>query len=281
MDILAVTGFIITVASLGYAVYVKRVTQREKRLVYEVLKPISIAEVINGSSGYSLKVIYQQRGQEDVYVDKAFLYYLRILNTGKEAIKKEDIPKGDPLTLVLTNEKILDVALVNTTNETCRVSLDNGERFHTRSTITLSFDFLDYQDGMLIRVISYGNKLNISLTGTVIGMPGGAIRLKEVSVRQEITGLGCIIPIIVTIGLLAYTPFIYNKIMETWDNVWIIFLPIVMLLVSSLLFALAAMIIFRPKRNVRFPSQLAIPDWYLRRMSIMERFAGREIDYED
>lgn len=122
MDInlfLGISGLIISVISLIYAIYVKRISKRDKELVYETMLPAPVAEVIKGESGYSLKVIYERPDASPLYIEHAAVQYVRFTNFGTIPITRNDIPDVDPLRIELIGGQILDITLVSVTRDVC------------------------------------------------------------------------------------------------------------------------------------------------------------------
>lgn len=262
INVLAILGFIITVSSLIYAIYTRKINEHKKQLVIEILPRIPVAEVVSGHKDFSLKVVYQKSEQVTEYIDQAFIYYVRIANLGRKPILHNDIAPNDPLVLTCDGGKILDVSLCSVTRDVCNIKPIDHEIDFTQNTVDIDFDFLDYEDGFILQILCDSNDLVINLNGTIIGMPQGILKTKEVSQTQSVSVLGCLIPLAISLISLFSTPFIYHNITGSWTNVWLIGLPVASLLVPYLILILICLIVLKAKLKVKFPTSLMPPGWY-------------------
>jgi len=270
---LAVLGILLSVASIGYAVYVTRKSKREKRLAYELLPPLPIATVLSKESGYSLKVFYERPGQSPRAVQQAVVRYLRFTSFGQEPIRSADNAHEDPIRIEIAGGAVLDVAVVAVTRPVCGIRIGDVAAHPGVSAAIVSFDFLDHLDGAIVQVITDSEETELSLRGSVIGMPGGIRKAREKEGGPEISGWGCVIPVVVQVAALAAVPLLYHRLTGTWQHVWYLLLPVAALAIPLLLF-ITALMVLTPRAEFRFPVRLSPPDWYTRQMIHGVRFQG-------
>lgn len=108
--------------------------------------------------------------------------------------------------------KVLDITLSRVTREVCKISLEPISFVEEKSITNISFDFLDYLDGGLIQIITEGQKAQLTMKGTIIGMPEG-IRGEDSKKKTS----GSVDPIglfVAVIYLAAFgsIPVIYQKL---------------------------------------------------------------------
>jgi hypothetical protein len=264
MDInllIGIVGLVLSVGSLIYAVYVRNVSNLEKKLTYEVIPPVSVAEVIKGSGNYSLRVVYERPDNKPLYIENAYMQLLRFANFGKIPITKGDLAKTDKLRIEIQEGSVLDISLSSVTRSACHIKLGKPTKVGNTVVAEIDFEFLDFLDGGLIQILSDTDRLKTTLRGTVVGMSEG-IREKTIgSEPVEVPNWGCAIGVLIEIGALALVPFIYQRIIGSWNNIWVLALPIAALVGPFMLFYLI-MTVFSLRDKSRFPKRLLAPQWY-------------------
>jgi hypothetical protein len=75
-------------------------------------------------------------------------------NIGKETIKKDDLSNEDPLRIIVKDEKVYDVEIIYTSKKANNFIIDNSI---TKNEIYLTFDYIDYNQGVIIKIIHSGN----------------------------------------------------------------------------------------------------------------------------
>lgn len=258
---LSFAGPIIGLASLAYAIYTRKKSRLEKNLVYEVMPPVAVAEVIKGQSAYSLKVVYERPGKAPVYIQHAFAQYIRFTNFGRIPIIKNDLANADPLRIEAAGGRVLDISLASVTRDVCQINIGQLKQENGRTLAILDFDFLDYFDGGLIQILSDTDEVQATLHGTVIGMPNGIRKAKDLFKPRSPPTWGCIIAIVVELIALAAVPLTYRFVTGTWKLVWLLGLPVAALVVPPLFFLLVFLIL-EPGAKFKFPEQLLPPNWY-------------------
>jgi len=270
-----IIGTILTIISLWYAVYVTHKNKIEKLFTYEIISPIPIADVIKGKGLYSLKVVYERPDNEIVYIQHAFLQYIRFSNFGKLPITNADLVTLDPIRIEIIGHNVLDISLANTTRDVCDISLGQPVVNKDITSININFNFLDFQDGGLIQLLTDSRKIKVEVKGTIIGMPEGVnyINFEE---KNNLPTWGCVLGVILEILGIVSIPVLYNFVMKSYQNIWILLLPFVSLFVPVFLFALLTSII--TGRKIEFPKSLHTPLWFETRSEI-NRNRYDSIDY--
>lgn len=267
-------ALLITVASFGYAIYSSKRGDRRKSLVYEVLPPAPLADAVSPRPGFSVALTYEEAGEAPVTVSSIFVQYLRFANFGRLPIRSEDSAQVDPLRVVAAGGRPLSLSLVGTSRAVCQVSLPSSERDGDRLTGELRFDFLDYRDGGLVQVVSESSATNVALEGTIIGMPDGLVRAKQPRDEVSFPDFGCLAPLLAALGCLVATPFIYRHFVGSWDNVWLLLLPLGAV-VLPLVLTLPVMFFSMTRSRFPFASPLEPPHQYFARLHMYSKPMSR------
>lgn len=176
-----VAGLLVTLCGLWYSRYLAQRSEHRKRLVLDVGPSVPLMNIIPESTGIKLSVAYQKDGNTPIQIQSLYLTFVRIGNLGREPIRVGDVAVNDPLILVVNDSSILDISIVETTRTVCQFQMENfvtvvdegkGDTAN-QAVARLEFAFLDYQDGVLIRVLTENATPEILLSGTVIGLPQG------------------------------------------------------------------------------------------------------------
>lgn len=258
-----ILGIIGSVASLIglYALYQARKYRRVKALVYECSEAIPLATASAIERDYELSIHFRpaggRQGDEEV-IDAAYVTYLRFANFGKEPIRANDIPAATPLTVCAAGDRVLDISLSASRRPVSRIQIEPLSSGDTASNAALSFDFLDFHDGGVIRVLSSGRHVEVSLAGDIIGMPAGITRAKPEGSSVEVQGWGLaawVIGELVAFGMAAY---LIKVATDSWANSWLLAVPIVAFAVP-LIVAIAISAVLHRGRG--FPDELRLPAW--------------------
>jgi hypothetical protein len=274
--LLGIGGLIIAVISLIYAIYVSKKGKQEKKLVYEVMSPVPVADVLQGKSAYSLRVVYKQADAAPTYIEHAFTQFLRFINIGHVPINKSDLTDVDALRIEIIGGNVLAATLVSETREACKIVLHPLEVNENDdiTTIHLDFNFLDYLDGALIQLLTGREQFQTSLKGTIIGMPNG-ITKSENRENTELPIWGCAIVIVSILLAFGASLWGFKYFTGGWANSWVIFLPL-----ATLIFpvgCLTLIMYFLGSRNkFEFPKQLFPPSWYTMKRYAASRFSTIE-----
>lgn len=178
-DWLTIIGIIGTVASiigLPYAYILTRRSDRKKILTYYVTSPPRFIDFPQEWIEHR-PIVYTRVGAKPIYLEGAYLSFLLIGNLGKETINKEDIAPNDPIRIEVSGAKVVDIAKTSISRKEINFSLSSFKEVRNSITVSnLVFDFLDYEDGAQIRILTDSDKACVRVVGTVIGMPNGIIQ---------------------------------------------------------------------------------------------------------
>lgn len=264
--IIGIFGTLLTIISLIYAIIVTQRNVTKKSLEYECLSPVPMTSSISKESSNSIKIIFTSPKMQERVVDNIVIQFIRLTNFGKIPMRREDLIQNDPLRIEVEGENVLDISIAKVSRNACQISIGpillQGE-----TTISkIDFEFLDLFDGALIQIISENRPSKPRLFGTIIGMPKG-IREREVPKSSRgISNAGCIIPLLIQILFLAAVPFIYFRLNNSWDGVWMLLIPIAALIIPLILVILFLVLIeFRDKK--KHPMYLDPPEWYFDRIN--------------
>ncbi|MEH1934822.1 MAG: hypothetical protein V7L14_14250 [Nostoc sp.] len=277
MDInlaLAIIGIVVSVVSFIYAIYVTNQSKKEKELMFDVIDPMPLVDTIPKDNRHSIKIIYERPNQPSESVDSIFLQFLPFTNFGRVPIRKEDSASYDPLRIEVQGGRVLDVALASVTREVSRITLNEIKQVDDKTIAVIDFDFLDYMDGGLIQVVSDSADVEVTLKGTIVGMPTGIKKVEPEKNSIIFPELGCVIPLIIQVGVLVAVPFIYRYITGNWRNVWLLLLPILALILPIALI-MPVILALLNRKTIQFPKRLSPPSWYNKRRDFYERSPHR------
>ncbi|MFA5065074.1 MAG: hypothetical protein WC566_06385 [Dehalococcoidia bacterium] len=262
IGILAAVIFgIIGIIALIYTIYYGRKGLRRKLLVYENSISLPLAQAFSPEEDYSLSVVFQRKDSIEERISSVYTTFLKLANLGREPIRGLDIAPTNPINVNVEGARTLDIQISATTRKVNNVSIVNRRMDDNDSSAEIKFDFLDYQDGALINILTVGNKGKIWLSGDIIGMPEGIKNFNEEPGKEsggtEISGWAFIIMLLI-VGVVS--AFIYYWVVGSWTNVWLVFIILPILLISVAAFAIVPEWI-RPNRTPSFPETLELPKW--------------------
>ena len=269
MSLAAAFGYIAGVASLAAIplaiYYARRQGQKQKLLAY--LPGISRLPLVSARSlsAYRLSVVYTREGAKDERIDGAFVHFLRFANFGREPIRREDIAPHNRLRIEVTGTRVLDFAVEAVRRPVCAIRVDQDMPVDGAEEATVDFDFLDYLDGAVVRVLTTSAPERIELVGDIVGMPQGIARADEVRRRSFLGWVGGALSVISIVGVLALTALIFHWVTGSWSNVWLLALPLVALLLLLVSIIVVSETVW-PKSGLQFPKELA------------KRFRGMPVD---
>lgn len=240
------------------------------------MSPVPVADVLQGKSAYSLRVVYEQPEAAPIYVEHAFAQFLRFTNFGRVPIKKPDLADVDALRIEITGGNVLAATLVSETRNACNIVLhplktDVNEDI---TTIHLEFDFLDFQDGGIIQILTGREYFKTSLKGTIIGMPDGITKI-EIPESTELPQLGWALVIVSFLVAFGATFWAFRYITGEWAHSWVMFLPLASLIVPLGCLVLL-MSLLEPRKKFEFPKQLFPPYWYMMKRYAASKFPATE-----
>ncbi len=252
---------LIGIFGLIYTVHYGRRSIKKKLLVYEISRPIALAQAFSPEDDYKMSVLFQRKGSPEEKIESVFTTFLKFANLGKEPIRGNDIAKANPVKINIEGTRTLDIQIAGTTRKVNNVILKKQIVKDKRASGNVYFDFLDYQDGALIKILSVGNRGKISLAGDIIGMPEGIKNVEEFEPTEskDITDNPWFVISILIAGLIL-SGFIYYWVTGTWRNAWLLLVPIgVMVLQIIIMFAIDSW--SWPRARLSFPKSLDLPKW--------------------
>lgn len=260
LEVIAIVFGIMGVFGLVYTIYYGRRGLKKKLLAYENSMPIPLAQAFSPEADYKLSVLFQRKGSKAERIESVYTTFLKFANLGKESIRGSDIASANPIKVIIEGARTLDVQISGITRKVNNVFLRNQVKEDTEASAEVYFDFLDYRDGALIKILTVGNKGEISLSGDIIGMPEGIKNVDETSGKQskgtEISGWAFAAVLIVWLALSA---FIHYWVTGSWNHVWLIIVPLVVLILVCVVIAIAAWA--WPRGRPSFPKSLDLPNW--------------------
>ena len=195
---------------------------------------------------------------------------------GSIPITRQDLAPTDPLKLVITGGRVLDVSLSQVTREVCNVSLKPATLVSGTYVSTISFDFLDKKDGAIVQIITDTKDANAILSGTIIGIPNGIINARERKSGVSLTGVGCLIPIVILLAGFMGVSFLYRYVTGSWTNVWLLAMPFAAF-VPAIGLMIPMLILYTRIGTITFPEHLSPPKWYYARSHLYKkRFEGNK-----
>ena len=257
-----------TVAGLVMAVYYgRREGRRQKLLAYQTsLAPFPVASS-RSLEAYNLTLLYEPRGDKPREIESAYAHYVRFVNFGREPIVRSDIAPANPLRIQVKGSELLDSTLEVTTRDVSQIDLASPETDEETTSLRVSFDFLDYHDGAVVRLLTTSRPESVELVGDVIGMPEGVRTVSAMSGRRKLWGtVGLTLAGLFWIACLTLTVLVYRWVLRSWDSVWLVALPLIALVGPPLVAGIASDTIW-PKGTPSFPPELLprglrrFPEW--------------------
>jgi len=244
--------------SLIYAVVQSRRGRHEKALVYDVSPAASIASVLRHDSKERLSITYEAVGQAPMHVHGAVLRFVRVGNLGREPIHRADIAPADPLAIHVKGTRVLEWSVADSTRPVVRFSVTPLGAESEEVSARIDFDFLDYHDAGMVRILTAGRG-KISVTGTIIGMPGGLRSLRQIARNPLRSALGKALSVALYVAFAAGAVLAFYSATGDWTRVWILFLPLVVLIAPTAIIIAVGETIW-PK--TRWPQGLGWPRWF-------------------
>lgn len=169
-----IIGGVVTLVAFGFAIFVfVRDRRRRKLLTADLVGPFSLISMLPDTSARKITLYYEEHEQPPIKINAAYLHYIRLANLGNEPVRHEDLVDSDPLRLEMRGGRILDCTVIEIHRTVSGFSIWDLEESNGCAIARISFDFLDYHDGALIRILTDTKSAEVALRGTVIGMPEG------------------------------------------------------------------------------------------------------------
>jgi len=261
IDIFGVVSGSVGIVGFLYSIYVDRRGKKVKLLLYRETGAVPLAKASPSDENYKLSIVFQREGEKEERISEAHVCFVRIANLGKEPIRREDIAPANPIKLCIEDVRVLDIAVVKTSRPVIRFSLVNVSVGPTAGFAEITFDFLDHNDGGVLRILTAGESGKVSIKGDVIGMPAGIRRNDEVRTLNVVNSIGCFGAALLQLAALALAISIVHKFARGWDALWLFALPFAALYFPMIIVGVVASTIW-PSKAVSFPRRLALPGWF-------------------
>lgn len=256
-----ITG-LASIAGLIYAVYYGVKSKRTKILAYQSTAPIPLATALSPEEDYKLTVLFRRPDSPDELVDCAHVRFLRFANFGKEPIRRNDIAPANPLAIVVEGARVLDLTLTGGSRDVIRLDVSDIKLDERKSEAKITFDFLDYQDGGTLKILTVEDAGSAYLSGDIIGMPRGIMRTDQIRRLSWLSKLGWILGALVQISAFGATALVFRRVTDSWHNWWLLLLPVLALFVPAIIIAIVAGTIW-PTGEPRLPATLGLPKWFI------------------
>lgn len=258
-EIIGIIAGLIGISGIIYTIYYGRRSLRKKLLVYDNSDSIPLAQAYSPEDDYKLSVLFQRKGSDEERIESVYTTFLKFANLGKEPIRGGDIAPANPLRVEIEGARTLDIQIADVTRKVNNVSIRNLKIGDESASADVFFDFLDYQDGALMKILTVGRKGKITLSGDIIGMPKGIMNVEEgwgkesASVSGWVAGAVLIVP-------LAVSAYIFYLVTGLWKYAWLILVPLICLILAIFI-AFAISSVRWPRGRPSFPKGLDLPEW--------------------
>lgn len=229
---LALTALGVVGSLVGiYALYHALSTARHKFLAYEASAGFAVAKATRIGGDYELSVHFKAAGGREEKIGGAYLQLIRFANLGREPIYGRDNAPGNPIRVEVAGARVLDIAIADVRRKVNQIELSPPTLSDQGGSARLSFDFLDYRDGALVRVLTVGEADSIKIVGDVIGMPSGIVCTSPGPTSQVSEKILMGSWLVAELVLLGATAFVIRSVTGSWVDSWLLVLPIVAFLI--------------------------------------------------
>lgn len=270
LAIIAVLGTIGTFVGIVLTIFYARRSDRRRLLVHDLGPPLALASVLPDRTGHRLSIVFEREGSDPENVKGAYLRFLRLGNLGKEPIRSSDFAPADPLRIRVSNARLLDLAISSVSREVINFGLGPSLEKGLRSfEADVSFDFLDYEDGAVVRILVDTTRAKVQLLGSIVGMPQGILPIDAVGQHKTLNYLGCALWALLQIAATAGALLLFRNATGGWDLLWILLLPFGALFLPAIIVLIVYALLW-PK-GARWPKALSTPRWFNSAQAIARR----------
>ncbi|MEW4490599.1 hypothetical protein AB1L42_21115, partial [Thalassoglobus sp. JC818] len=203
----------------------------------------------------SLSVVYKPKAGRQKKMASVDVRFLRFVNLGREPVRGTDIAPTQPFRVVVAGVQALDIAIAGVSREVTNIRIANDEYGNDQSSAQIEFDFLDYNDGGVVKIVTVGSGGSVNLEGVVIGMPEGIKPIDRLQIRGLRVAIGCA-AVILELAAIASVPLIFFWVTGSWANVWLMILPFFAMYLPIVVLVMIWLIV-----TPDFPASLALPSW--------------------
>ena len=259
IEIFGVASGVASIIGLICAIYYAKQTKKFKLLAYDSTASLPLASVSAPESSYTIEILFRRGDLIEQRLKGVHVTFLRFANFGIEPIRKEDIAPSNPLRVEVTGTRILDIGLSAISREVCRIALGNT----TENGVSLSFDFLDYRDGAVLKILTESRPKYLRLNGDIIGMPQGLKTTQALRKSSLLKWVGGILIGLLFLSSFAGAAWVFYRNVGTWKYIWVLLLPFAAIIVPGLIIAFVSLTIW-PGKAPEFADTLHPPLWFLR-----------------
>lgn len=124
----------------------------------------------------------------------------------------------------------------------------------------IAFDFLDYRDGALLKILTEDRPISIKLVGDIIGMPQGIRTTESLTKSPFLNWCAGVLIALLFSASFAGAAVIFHSVVGSWKHIWVLLLPFGALFIPAIVIALVAAI--WPDKSSSFADTLRAPAWY-------------------
>jgi hypothetical protein len=208
-----------------YAFYWQFSTERKKLFAFEISYGFSVASASDVGGDYRLSVHFTPADGVEEEVEGAFVQFVRLANLGREPIYARDIAPANPLRVEVSGAQVLDISIADVHRSVNQVKLRDLNLTGSEGTAAISFDFLDYGDGALVRILTAGEATKVAIDGDVIGMPGGIVETSPRPSSTRVSNIGFGAFLLAELTLFGLIVLLFHHVLGTWKGVWLLALP--------------------------------------------------------
>lgn len=261
LDSIYLVAGLASIGGFSYAIYYARKSRKIKALVYETLSPVPLATAYSPEDDYKLAVTYQRKRGKEERFESVFTRFLRFANLGRESIRREDITPANPIKIKIEGVRTLDITLAGVSRKVNNIKITNQFLRKNSTSAKLTFDYLDYKDGGLIKILTVTGEGAATLTGDVIGMPGGIKNVEETGSESWLGKIGRWLAVLFVSSSFIISIVSYYWVTGSWQYAWLFILPFIALIIP-LIFVLVVAATVWPSGRPSFPASLKLPDWF-------------------
>jgi len=209
-----------------YALYRAIATERHKLFAYEIARGFPVATASSVGGDYELSIHFKAAGGDEERIEGAYLQFVRFANVGREAIYRRDNASANPLRIEISGARVLDIAIADVKRDVNQIELSTPSLSDAGGSAKIDFDFLDYKDGALVRVLTAGKPKKAEVFGDIIGMPGGIVCTSPDQKAGLPGWLGFSLWLTAQVSLFAVAAFVFHSVTNSWSDLWLLVLPV-------------------------------------------------------
>jgi len=217
-----IVGVLLSVVGILVSIVLTRRSERIKKIIYFVTSPIPIATTLPENAGYKISLLIERQDTPPLTVREAYLLFVKLGSTGKDPIRKEDLVNTDVLRVQVENASVLDISVIKKTQPHLGLADASSSSSGKILSFPLRFDFLDYKDGMVVRILTDSPHAHVNVTGKVVGMPSGAklVSTDEDRIWNKSLSMGVVLVISSASWFFTFFKFAPRFILPAEEQKW-------------------------------------------------------------